>query len=79
VNRTSKKIFAGCGVGITAEGKRHLGAANGSPTFVKHYMSEKVDYWVSCVQKLSEIAKIHPHVAYCAYTHGLVGKWTYFL
>ena len=25
------------------------------------------------------IAKIHPHVAYCAaYTHGLVGKWTYF-
>jgi len=75
----AKKIFAGCGVGITVEGKRHLGAAIGSPTFVKHYMSEKVDYWVSCVRKLSVIAKIHPHVAYCAYTHGLVGKWTYFL
>ena len=28
----------------TAEGKRHLGAAIGSPTFVKHYVSEKVDY-----------------------------------
>ena len=21
----------------------------------------------------------HPHVAYCTFTHGLVGKWTYFL
>ena len=21
----------------------------------------------------------HPYVAYCAFTHGLVGKWTYFL
>ena len=25
------------------------------------------------------IAKVQPHVAYCAFTHGLVGKWTYFL
>ena len=44
-------------------------------TFVKHYVSEKVDYWVSCVQKLSVIAKVQPHVAYCAFTHGLVGTF----
>ena len=25
------------------------------------------------------IAMAHPHVAYCAFTHGLVGKLTYFL
>ena len=75
----AKKVFAGCGIGITTEGKRHLGAAIGSPTFVKHYVSEKVDYWVSCVQKLRVIAKVQPHMAYCAFTHGLVGKWTYFL
>ena len=75
----AKKVFAGCGICITAEGKRHLGAAIGSPTFVKHYVSEKVDYWVSCVQKLSVIAKAVNLVAYCALTHGLVGKWTYFL
>ena len=31
------------------------------------------------MRKLSEIAKVQPHVAYCAFTHGLVGKWTYFL
>jgi len=56
-----------------------IGAALGSPTFVIHYVCENVDYWVSCAQKLCVIAKIHPHVAYCAFTHGLVGKWTYFL
>ena len=75
----AKEVFADCGVGITAEGKRHLGAAIGSRGFVEQYVNEKVDYWVSCVRKLSVIAMTHPHVAYCAFTHGLVGKWTYFL
>ena len=28
---------------------------------------------------LSKIGKSHPHVAYCAYVHGLANKWTYFL
>ena len=28
---------------------------------------------------LSNIGKTHPHVAYCAYIHGLANKWTYFL
>ena len=28
---------------------------------------------------LSKIGKFHPHVAYCAYVHGLANKWTYFL
>ena len=43
----AKNLFDGCGVGITVEGKRHLGAAIGSPTFVQHYVNEKVEYWVS--------------------------------
>jgi len=41
-------------------------------------MQEKVDYWVSCAQKLSKITRVQPHVAYCAFTHSLIGKWTYF-
>ena len=28
---------------------------------------------------MSKIGKSHPHVAYCAYMHGLANKWTYFL
>jgi len=54
----------------TTEGKHHLGAALGSPNFCEMcYVCEKVAYWVSCVQKLSVIAKIHPHVAYCTFMH----------
>jgi len=71
--------IADCGIGITAEGKSHLSAAIGSQAFVEQYISDKADYLVSCVRKLSEIAKAQPHVAYRAFTHGLVGRWTYFL
>jgi len=67
----AKEIFADCGIGITAEGKCHLGAVIGSWVFVEQYFSDKVDYWVSCVRKLSEIANVQLHVAYCAFTHGL--------
>jgi len=59
------------------EGRHHLGTAIGSRSFVTQYMQEKVDYWVSCVQKLSKIARVQPHVAYCAFTNGLIGTWTY--
>jgi len=42
-------------------------------------MKEKMDCWLSSVHRLSEIAKIHPHAAYCAFVHGLCSKWTYFI
>jgi len=61
------------------EGSGHLGAAIGSRSIVSQYMHEKVDHWVSCVQQLSKIARIQRHVAYCAVTRGLIGRWTYFL
>ena len=59
----AKEVFADCGVGITAEGKHHLGAAIGSRAFVEQYVIDKVDYWVSCVRKLSAIAMTHPQRA----------------
>ena len=64
---------------IRVKSRRHLGAAIGSRSFVSQYMYEKVDHWVSCVQQLSEIVRIQPHVAYYAFMHGLIGRWTYFL
>ena len=33
--------------------------------------------WVNKITLLSEIAQSHPHSAYCALTHGLIGRWTY--
>ena len=34
----AKEIFADCGVGITAEGKRHLGAAIGSRALLSNML-----------------------------------------
>ena len=75
----AQQIFDGTGVQVTVEGKRHLGAALGSHSLTDCYVSEKVELWSRLVDKLSGIARIHPHAAYAAFTHGLCNKWTYFL
>ena len=59
------------------EGQRHLGAALGSQAFAEEYVSKKVTDWVSEITLLSEIAQTRLHSAYCALTHGLIGRWTY--
>ena len=70
-------LFQGTGVSITAEGKRHLGAAIGTNSFVESYVKRKVSGWVHEVQRLSSIAVTQPHAAYAAFTHGQTSKWTY--
>ena len=51
-----------------------MGVALGSLCFIDRYVSEKVELWSRFVDRLSEIARIHPHVAYAAFTHGLCNK-----
>ena len=60
----AQRIFDGTGVQVTVEGKHHLGAALGSHSFTDRYVSEKVELWSRLVDKLSGIARIHPHAAY---------------
>ena len=76
---TATERFLNTGVNITTEGKRHLGAALGSRSFVVSYIQDKVKEWTSSIQKLASIATTQPHAAYSAFTHGLASKWTYFL
>ena len=71
----AKELFSGTGIGITSEGKRHLGAALGS----RSYISDKVKVWTSTILNLSLIAKTQPHAAYCAFVHGVSGHWNFFL
>ena len=75
----AQQVFKGTGVQVTTEGKHHLGAALGSRLFAEQYVSEKIESWSSCIVKLSDIAKVHSHAAYSAFTHGLCNKWTYLL
>ena len=70
-------LFEGTGVAITAEGRRHLGAAIGTHDFVERYIQQKVSAWIHEVDRLSSIAITQPHTAYAAFSHGLSSKWTY--
>ncbi len=59
--------FETTGIGITVNGKRHLGAAIGKRSFVEEYVTKKVEEWVDQVHRLSTIAKTQPHAAYAAW------------
>ena len=72
----AKNQFKDSGVSITAEGKRHLGAAIGTPPFISAHVQHKVAEWV---EHLSSIAVTQLHAAYAALTHGLKHKWTYLI
>ena len=67
------------GINITTEGKRHIGAAIGSCSFTKEFVSRKVHEWSEEVRQLAHVATSQPHATYAAFTHGLSGRWTYLL
>ena len=70
-------MFGDTTIQITATGSRHLGAAIGCRTLVNQYVQKRVNKWIGVVRCLTAIARTQPHAAFCAYTHGLAGKWTY--
>ncbi|KAL5479231.1 hypothetical protein EMCRGX_G022727 [Ephydatia muelleri] len=75
--RDAAELFSG--IGITSEGKRHLGTALGSQSFLESYISEKAKVWTSTIFNLSLVAKTQPHAAYSAFVHGVSGLWTLFV
>ena len=75
----AKDQFKDSGISITTEGKRHLGAAIGTPQFISAYVEHEVHEWVNEIECLSSIALTQPHAAYAAFTHGLKHKWTYLI
>jgi len=66
----ARELF-GNEVKITTEGHRHIGAALGSESFKKEFISLKVDKWVTDVKNLSELAKEEPQAALSAFNVGM--------
>ena len=75
--QVASEVFHDTGINITSEGRRHLGAAIGSKSFINNYMEEKVTQWDNEVNQLATIAATHPQASYAAFTHGFINKWTY--
>ena len=75
----AKEVFKDTGIVISTEGKRYLGGAVGTSSFIRQYVERNVECWVNEVEKLSTFAQTQPHAAYAAFTHGLSSKWNYLL
>ena len=75
--KRARELFAGTGINITTEGKRHLGAVVGSRSYTKEYVAGKVRKWLEEIKQLANIAQTQPHAAYCTYTHGLSSRWSF--
>ncbi len=73
----AKSVFAGSGLQITTEGKRHLGAVIGTESYRDEYVSEQIDGWIEELKELEKIARVEPHIAYSAYVKGFQHKFTY--
>ena len=73
----AQNIFRDTGINISVEGRKHLGAVLGSQDFKESFVRRKVDKWVQQVEKLASFARVDPHLAYSAFTHGLRHTWTY--
>ena len=73
----AESIFARTNIQITAQGQKHLGAALGTHSFTEAYVSQKVATWIAEVTVLANVASTRPHAAYCAFTHGMIGRWMY--
>ena len=71
--------FKNTDIKVTKEGRCHLGSPLGSKEFVMKAVEEKVKGWCLEVENLLAIAATQPYAAYSAFTHGLFGKWTYWL
>ena len=77
---TARSIFEETAINITTAGRKHLGAALGSRSYLEQYVNGKVEECVEHVTKLAEFALSHPQACYAAFTYGLKHRWTtYFL
>ena len=70
-------VFEGTEIVITTDGKRHLGAAIGTRSFIEKYAEQKIAAWIHEVETISSLATTQPHAAYAAFTRGLANKWTF--
>ena len=67
-------MFQSTGVQITTEGQRLLGAPLGTSKFKDEYLNEKVSALTRQIVQLAAIARTHPHAAFSAFTHALLGR-----
>ena len=74
---SSADIFVDTDIKMTNTGKRFLGAAIGTRSYVEKFIRNRVSSWMDDINNLPIIGLCQHHTAYLVYTHGLLAKWTY--
>ena len=77
--KEANDVFAGTGINITTERRKHLGAALGQRSYLEEYVGSKVKEWISEVTLLAEFATSQPQASNAVLTFGVRHKWTYFM
>ena len=77
VHPADADVFSASDISITTEGKRYLGAALGSTSFIEEFVKNKVEEWNVEIEMLANVAGSQPQAAYAAFIHGTCNKWKY--
>ena len=67
-------LFSDLGNKIVS-GRRFLGGFIGEPSLVANFVSDKVQLWSRCVQRLSDVATSQPQAAHAALARSLQFEW----
>ncbi|KAI0978506.1 hypothetical protein GJ496_007888, partial [Pomphorhynchus laevis] len=73
----AKKTTGAARPSVTNTGVELLGCPIGSAEYEKSWLDDKIENWMIMIQRLAEIAKIDPQLAYSAYMVSLQHKWTH--
>ena len=71
------RIFAGAGIKITSDGRRHLWEVIGTNENKNKFIDEKIDEWCKEIEILSTIAATEPHAAFAGFISGLKHRYTF--
>ena len=64
----AKTTFEGTGINITLDGKRYLGVALGTRSFVTSYVQDRVSEWVKDMEQMSTFAVSQTCCPLCLHT-----------
>ena len=72
-------IFAGTGIKITSDGRRHLGEVIDTNENKNKFTDKKINQWNKEIKILSTIAATEPYAAFTGFIFGLKHRYTYFM
>ena len=73
------RIFAGTGIKITLDGRRHFGGVIGTNDNKNKYIDEKIDKWCKIIEVLATFAAAEPDTAFAGFMFSLKHLYKYLM